>query len=176
MAMRVSGILDILFDDIGDVEREAYATIAVDLSLRTEELEESDPDSYGFRKFFPGQQSWRASASYNEVILSDLTQQVAQIALEELAFERTKFAIVFTSAAGRTYTGRAWIPSLSFPAGDQSTFRASIEFIGIGELVSRGPPHFLLDPESLLLYLPESIVASGTFLTEWTNLGAQGSW
>lgn len=174
--MRVSGLLDVVFDDIGDVSRTAYATFAVNISLAIEELEEADADQYGYRKYFPGQQSWRASLAHNEVILSDLTQEDAQVALEELAFARTRFAIVFTSAAGTTYTGRAWIPSFGFASADQAVFKASLEFRGIGELISSAGIHPLFDPEDLLLYLPESIVGTiGEFLQQWTNLGSQGS-
>lgn len=173
--MRVAGILSILFEDVSQIETTAYATTAVSVTLSNEQLEESDPDDYGFRKFFPGQQSWRASSSYNEVILADLTQHAAQTALEDLAFSRTRFAITFTSAAGTTYTGRAWIRSLSLPAIDQGVFRASIQFAGIGELVSSVTIHPLFDPEDLLLYLPESIIESAGLLIEWTNLGSQGA-
>ena len=174
--MRVSGLLDVVFDDIGAVSRTAYATFAVNISLSIEELEEADADQYSYRKYFPGQQSWRASLAHNEVILTDLTQEDAQVALEELAFARTRFPIVFTSAAGTTYTGRAWIPSFGFASADQAVFKASLEFRGIGELVSSAGVHFLFDPESLLLYLPESIVGGeGNPLTEWTNLGTVGA-
>ena len=170
--MRQVGIISILFEDIGDVETTAYATTSVSLSMSTEQLEEADPDAYGFRKFFPGQQSWRASSSYNEVILANLSQHAAQIALEELAFARTRFVITFTSAAGRTYTGRTWIRSLGLPTVDQGVFLASIEFVGIGELVPTGAAHPLFDPEDLILLLPDSITLDNGDLTLWTNLGS----
>jgi hypothetical protein len=132
--MRITGLLNIVFDDLGATERTAYATLAVNLDVETEELERAAADEYGPREWLPGQQSWSGSSSHNEVVESNMARNVAQQALEELANSRAIFSCTIESPSGTSYEGRAWISSYQIMGGDQQVFRASAQFVGVGEL------------------------------------------
>ena len=60
---------------------------------------------------------------------------MTHLAFENLALTRQKFAVVFTSAAGNTYTGTAWISSYVYNSGDEAIYSASVSLVGTGELV-----------------------------------------
>lgn len=144
--MRREGLITIDFVDIGATDRTAYATFAVALDVQAEERETPDADEYAWKNFKPGKSRWTATASWNEVILEDLTRDLAQQALQELAFERARFAITFTSLAGTVYTSTCWIAHQEFSSGDQSILRANVVFRGVAELVATLPDPVL--PES----------------------------
>ena len=130
---RLNSQISIVFTDPDSVEQTAAASVSVRLELTNEMLESSGEDSYGSKYFIAGAQSWRAETTQNEVTV-DGARTDAQLGLEELFANRSKFAVTYTSPAGTEYDGTAWISSLTVTSGDEQVLRASIQFEGVGEL------------------------------------------
>lgn len=155
---RLAGVISFEFHDADDAVTTYYGSIAVTMDMEIEELEEATEDSYDFRSYFPGAISWRATTQNNEVVASDGTRNAAQAAIETQAQSRAVFAVTFTSLAGVSYAGSAWVRSIGLESGDQQVLTMAYEFVGVGELLFDvaylidDADYGLLDDDDVVLY------------------------